>query len=100
MSNCFQCLMVVGQFSSLLSKSDLQHFVLDESLVLAFLTASSKIFPSKHTHIHQVFLIPFKESTSYASKIDKFMMMQRLATHCHAVLSVRISETTLLKLLR
>ncbi|KAH9675891.1 protein GAMETE EXPRESSED 3 [Citrus sinensis] len=29
-----------GQFSSLLSKSDLQHFVLDESLVLAFLTAS------------------------------------------------------------
>ncbi|KAK0583967.1 hypothetical protein LWI29_005724 [Acer saccharum] len=31
-----------GQFSSLLSQSDLQHFVLDESLLLAFVTAASQ----------------------------------------------------------
>ncbi|KAF5737851.1 hypothetical protein HS088_TW13G00742 [Tripterygium wilfordii] len=32
-----------GPISSLLSKSDLRHFMLDETIILAFITASSKI---------------------------------------------------------
>lgn len=39
-----QRLMIAGEFSSLLSKSDLQRFDPDESLVLAFVTAASEVF--------------------------------------------------------
>lgn len=37
-----------GQFSSLLSESDLRQFVLDEGILLAFFAASSEILPRKH----------------------------------------------------
>ena len=33
----------LGQFLSVLSEGDLQHFVVDEGILLAFITASSKI---------------------------------------------------------
>ncbi|KAK2663083.1 hypothetical protein Ddye_001657 [Dipteronia dyeriana] len=51
-----------GQFSSVLSQSDLQHFVLDESLLLAFVTAAKTGNPllcrSTRNHLYN---LPFEQ---------------------------------------
>lgn len=51
-SKCFHWLDLPGdQFPSLISQSDLHHFILDEMILLAFVAASSEILIDPKAHL-------------------------------------------------